>query len=334
MTFTRRHFLQTSAAVAATTALPAQAQVKTGGKLPFKYAYSPISWGANIEEAVRIGSKLGFPGVEPFRHNVLNYLDRPLELKKLMDSQNIRMVTCSNGGGGNFTTNFYDPALVDKSVSDHIAFARTFIKPFGYCRHFKMNMGPRPKGYDTTDEQIKRCADAMNRIGKETIKDGLKLAPHPHVGSLVQTQHEVDLLMKETDPAYVGMCADFAHLVLGGIVVEELFEKYWPRVTAIHYKSAPSRLRYNREVAVPRSGPEAGGHYWFRAMSDHDSGGVDFPSLQKFLIEKNYSGWVTLDYDASMIHRASTMESLLNAEKRYMEDVLKVDMQANMTGFN
>ena len=35
-----------------------------------------------------------------------------------------------------------------------------------------------------------------------------------------------------------------------------------------------------------------------------------------------------------MIHRASTMESLLNAEKRYMEDVLKVDMQANMTGFN
>lgn len=84
---------------------------------------------------------------------------------------------------------------------------------------------------------------------------------------------------------------------------------------------------------MPRSGPEAGGHYWFRAMSDYDSAGVDFPGVQKFLIEKNYSGWVTLDYDASMIHRGSTMESLLNAEKRYMEDILKVDMKANMSGF-
>jgi sugar phosphate isomerase/epimerase len=249
-----------------------------------------------------------------------------------MDAHDIRMVTCSNGGGGNFTTNFYDPTLIDKSVSDHIAFARTFIKPFGYCNHFKINMGPRPKGYDTNDEQIKRCADAMNRIGRETIKDGLRLAPHPHVNSLVQTQHEVDLLMRETDPAYVWMTADLAHLVLGGIVPEELFAKYWPRVAAIHYKSASTKLRFNRVVAVPRSGPEAGGHEWFRAMSDADSGGVDFPSIQKFLIEKNYTGWVTLDYDASMIHEGSTMEALLTSEKKYMAEVLKVDLKANMSG--
>ena len=329
MKFTRRHFLQTSAALAGTAALPAQAQT---GKLPFRYAYSPISWKTDIEEAVRVGERLGFPGVEPFRHNILNYLDKPLALKKYMDDHHIRMVTCSNGGGGDFTTNFYDPALVDKSVKDHIAFARTFIKPFGYCKHFKINMGPRPKGYDTNDEQIKRCADAMNRIGKETIKDGLKLAPHPHVNSLVQTQHEVDLLMKETDPAYVGMTADLAHLVLGGLVPMEVLTTYWSRITSIHYKSAPTKLKGSRVVAVPRSGPEAGGHEWFRAMSDADSGGVDFPAIQKYLIQKNYTGWVTLDYDASMIHKGSTMEALLASEKKYMGDVLKVDLKANMSG--
>jgi inosose dehydratase len=331
MGLTRRHFLQTSAALAGTAALGGTAHAQ-GGKLPFRFAYSPISWKTDIEEAIKVGSRLGFPGVEPFRHNILNYLDRPLALKKIMDAHNIRMVTCSNGGGGNFTTNFYDPALIDKSVTDHIAFARTFIKPFGYCKHFKINMGPRPPGYDTNDEQIKRCADAMNRIGRETIKDGLKLAPHPHVNSLVQTQHEVDLLMKETDPAYVWMTADLAHLVLGGIVPEELFAKYWPRVAAIHYKSASTKLKGSRIVAVPRSGEEAGGHHWFRAMSDADSGGVDFPGIQKFLIQKNYTGWVTLDYDASMIHEGSTMEGLLTSEKKYMGDVLKVDLKANMSG--
>ncbi len=329
MTVTRRFFLQSSAALAGTASLPAHAQA---GKLPFRYAFSPISWQTNIEEAIRVGSKLGFPGVEPFRHNIINYLDKPLALKKIMDSHHIQMATCSNGGGGNFSSNFYDPAKIDKSVSDHINFARTFIAPFGYCKHFKMNMGPRPAGYDTNDEQIKRCAGAMNRIGKETIKMGLKLAPHPHVNSLVQDQREIDILMKETDPNYVWMCADLSHLVLGGNVLDEVFAKYWSRIAAIHYKGAPTRLKNSRVVAVPRTGEDAGGHGWFRAMSDADSGGVDFPAVQKFLIAKNYTGWVTLDYDASMIHKGSTMEALLTAEKKYMADVLKVDLKANMSG--
>jgi inosose dehydratase len=186
-------------------------------------------------------------------------------------------------------------------------------------------MGPRPAGYDTNDEQIKRCADAMNRIGKETIKMGLKLAPHPHVNSLVQNQHEVDLLMKETDPAYVWLTADTSHLVLGGLVPMEVLTTYWPRIAAIHYKGAPTKLKGNRKVAVPRTGDDAGGHGWFRSMSGPDSGGVDFPAIQKYLVEKNYSGWVTLDYDASMIPKGSTMEALLAADKKYIIDVLKVD---------
>jgi len=323
MTFTRRHFIQTSAAVAGASALGLG--TAAAKPLPFRYAYSAISWGTNIEEAVRVGERLGFPGVEPFRNNIMNYIDKPLALKKFMSDHHIQMATCSNGGGGDFSGNFYDAAKIDKSVKDHIAFAQNFIAPFGYCTHFKMNMGPRPPGYDTNDEQIKRCAGALNRIGKETIKLGLRLAPHPHVNSLVQTQHEVDLLMKETDPAYVWLTADTSHLVLGGLVPLEVLTTYWPRLAAIHYKGAPTKLKGSRVVAVPRTGEDAGGHGWFRSMSGADSGGVDFPAIQKFLVQKNFKGWVTLDYDASMIPKGSTMEALLAADKKYIIDVLKVD---------
>ena len=322
MTPTRRFFLQSSAALAGAAALGGTAQAAA---LPFRYAFSAISWDTKVEEAVLTAEKLGFPGIEPFRQNVVNYLDKPLALKKFMDEHHVRLATCSNGGGPNFSGNFYDPDKVDQSVKDHIAFARTFIQPFGYCHHFKMNMGPRPPGYDTNDEQIKRCAGAMNRIGKETIKMGLKLAPHPHVNSLVQNQHEVDLLMKETDPAYVWMTADLSHLVLGGLVPMEVLTTYWPRIAAIHYKGAPTKLKGSRKVAVPRTGEDAGGHGWFRSMSGPDSGGVDFPAIQKYLVEKNFKGWVTLDYDASMIPKGSTMEALLTADKKYIIDVLKVD---------
>lgn len=320
----RRHFLVTAAAV---TALPGAALAQ--GKLPFRYAYSAISWETDIETAVTVGEKLGFPGIEPFRQNVVNWLDRPKALKAFMDAHHVRMATCSNGGGPDFSGNFFDPAQADKTVADHVRFARQFLLPFGTVNHFKMNLGPRPPGYDTNDEQIKRCADTLNRIGREILKDGIKLAPHPHVNSLVETQHEVDLLMQETDPAHVWMTADTAHLVLGGLDPMEVLTTYWPRIAEVHYKDAPRRLRGNRTVAVPRSGPEAGGHGWFRSMVGPDSGGVDFPAIQKYLIAKNYSGWVTLDFDASMIPKTGSMETLLAENKKYLIEVLKVDPKAN-----
>ena len=103
MTFTptRRRFLQTSSAAGA--ALAAGMGPAAAKPLPFRYGYSAISWGTNIEEAIKVGHRVGLPGIEPFRENVVNYLDKPLALKKLMDDAGIRMVSCSNGGGPDFS---------------------------------------------------------------------------------------------------------------------------------------------------------------------------------------------------------------------------------------
>jgi inosose dehydratase len=260
---------------------------------------------------------------------VVNYLDKPLALKKLMDDAGLQMASCSNGGGPDFSGNFYDPAKTPKTIADHIKFARDFIKPFGYCNHFKMNNGPRPAGYDVSDDQIKVCADALNAIGKETIKFGIRLAPHPHVGSLIQNEHETRKLMELTDPRYVWLTTDTSHLTLGGMDPLQIMKDYWPRVAEVHYKDAPTHLRGNKVVAVPKSGPESGGHGWFRNLGGDkdrpDSNGVDFPAIQKFLIEKNFTGWVTLDLDASMIPKGSNMEQTIKGNLKYLVDVLHVD---------
>ena len=55
-----------------------------------------------------------------------------------------------------------------------------------------------------------------------------------------------------------------------------------------------------------------------------DSGGVDFPRIQQFLIDHKYSGWVTLDLDASMIE-GKDMEETLKINIRYLTDVLGVN---------
>ena len=50
-----------------------------------------------------------------------------------------------------------------------------------------------------------------------------------------------------------GFVESHLHLVLGGNVLDEVFAKYWPRIAAIHYKGAPTKLKNSRVVAVPRS---------------------------------------------------------------------------------
>jgi inosose dehydratase len=142
---------------------------------------------------------------------------------------------------------------------------------------------------------------------------------------MIQTEHETRTLMKLTDPKYVWMTADTAHLTLGGMDPIKVIKDYWPRIAEIHYKDAPRKLRGSKVVAVPRSGPEAGGHGWFRNLNDVDGGGVDFPTLQKYLIAQNYKGWCVLDLDASMIPKGSNMEEVLKGNIKYMVDVLHVD---------
>ena len=329
MTFTRRSFIQSSAAMASVAGFgPASAAILP---VPFRFAYSAISWDQNIEEAIKVGQRLKMPGIEPFRTNVENYLERPLTLKKLLDDAGIRMASCSNGGAPGdgkvrrFSSDFYDAAQTSQTIEDHIRFVRDFLKPFGYVNHFKMNPGPRPAGYDVSDAQIKTCADAMNAIGKETIKLGVKLAPHPHVGALIQNEHEVRTFMRLTDPRYVWLTTDTSHLTLGGMDPLQIMKDYWPRVVEVHYKDAPRKLRGSKVVAVPKSGPESGGHGWFRNLNDADGGGVDFPAIHQFLIDKKFPGWVTLDLDASMIPKGSTMEVTIKGNLGYLINTLHVD---------
>src|SRR4051812_43541685 len=88
-------------------------------------------------EDVALITALGFPGIEPYRGMIMPYVERPAELKSLLDEHGIAMATCSNGGPGQ-STDFIDPAAREQTINDHFAFARDFLAVFG-CQHFKIN---------------------------------------------------------------------------------------------------------------------------------------------------------------------------------------------------
>ena len=209
---------------------------------------------------------------------------------------------------------------IPKMVDDHVNFARDFIKPSG-CRHFKFTLGGRPEN-GPDDMEIKIIADALNEIGKRTAAFGIKLAPHPHIGGTVILEHEIRGLMSLTDPRFVWLVPDTAHLTLAGMDPLAIFRDFYPRIAEVHYKDVPVRFRkLGDPMPTGERDPETGGSL-FQPMG---TGGVDFAAIHAFLLGEKYKGWVLLDYLAPRQGDGTgTFEQSIAHNKNYLVKVLHV----------
>ena len=137
-------------------------------------------WGQqhDIEWAIKRIAALGLQGIEPYANQIEKYRSNPRPLKKLFDDAGLTLIDVSNGAQGQ-STNFIDPDRIPKTIADHVAFARDFLQPFG-VNVWKCNMGARPPG-GPSDDQLKRLANTLNEIGRQTIAMGIRMAPHPHI---------------------------------------------------------------------------------------------------------------------------------------------------------
>jgi inosose dehydratase len=289
-----------------------------------RYGYSSIAWGRDVEEAIAETARIGLQGIEGRRPDWLRYVGRPLELKHLFDAAGLSLVSCSRDlnffvrDAPDQPMHFVDEAAIPKMIDDHVAFAHDFIKPFG-CNHFKFTLGGRPpEGPD--DAQLRLIAEALDAIGKRTISFGMRLAPHPHIGGTVILEHEIRAILDQTDSSYVWMVMDTAHLTLAGMDPLLMIREFYPRVAEVHYKDVPAEYRGWKGPAAPEMSEN--GESLFKPMG---TGGVDFPALHRFLLGKQYRGWILLDYEAPRPGDGQgTLEESAIHNKNYLVDMLHV----------
>jgi inosose dehydratase len=247
-------------------------------------------WGKqhDIVWAVKRVATLGLQGIEPYGDNIEKYRRNPLELKKIFDDAGITFIDASNGEAGQ-STNFIDPEQIPKTIADHVAFARDFLQPLG-SDHWKVNMGQRPQG-GPTDEQLKRLANTLNEIGRQTLAMGIRLAPHPHIWGPLEREQDMRRVMELTDPKYVWMTADTGHLVLGGGDPVKIISDYFPRIAEIHLKDTYAKYRGNMSTPTQEE------HRVASVYHNLGGGGVDFVAVFKLLRDRHYKGWTIFDVD-------------------------------------
>jgi len=254
------------------------------------YGTTSSIWGQqhDLVWAVKRIATLGLQGIEPYGNGIEKYRKNPLEIKKIFDDAGITFIDASNGEIGQ-STNFIDPEQIPKTIADHVAFARDFLQPLG-CDHWKINMGQRPPG-GPSDDQLKRLADTLNKLGRQTIELGVRLAPHPHIWGPVEREKEVRRIMELTDPKYVWMTADTGHLVLGGGDAAQIINDYFPRIAEVHLKDTYAKYRGNTST------PTQEAHRVASVYHNLGGGGVDFPAVFKVLRDRHYKGWAIFDVD-------------------------------------
>ncbi len=145
--------------------------------------------------------------------------------------------------------------------------------------------------YVMDDEEWKLLADGLNRLGKIAKDKGMTLTFHHHMGTVVQTEEEIDRFMEMVDPELVYLLFDSGHLSFAGIDPEKVLRRYVSRVKHVHLKDIRKEMveRSRRERWSFLKGVREG---VFTVPGDGD---VVFEPIFEILNDAGYEGYVVVE---------------------------------------
>jgi inosose dehydratase len=119
---------------------------------------------------------------------------------------------------------------------------------------------------------------------------GVPMAYHHHMGTIVETQREIDLLMRHTGKA-VGLLLDTGHLTFAGGDIAEVTRKHGRRINHVHCKDLRwDLLKQDRQKDMS----------FLRGVLDGvftvpGDGFIDFHAFARTLFDIGYEGWVVVE---------------------------------------
>ena len=338
--FTRRHFIVTSSALAATPAMaaldPKDADIKfgtTGSIFGVWNKNGDMIKSENMRMMLMDIKHYGLEGFEPYSDQAAPWYNKPQELKKLAKEIGVEIASVGDlpikpgtppapkpapGAAPNYA--WLGGEGKKKLIADMEACARDFLQPLG-VDHWKNNMGPRPPGGPSKD-QLKGLADTANEIGMRTKQHGVRLSLHPHMWGPMEREGDFRFVMEHTDPNYVYLIMDTGHNVLGGMDTVKVSDEFFPRITEFHLKDTFPQYRGNKGGPTPADHKKKSVY-----ASVGQGGGVDFPGIFAVMRKKHFKGWAVFDIDAPRLGDGTgSVDDNIAASINYMRTKLGVNL--------
>jgi inosose dehydratase len=131
---------------------------------------------------------------------------------------------------------------------------------------------------------------AIRRTAAIAEDHGLRPAFHPHAGSFVEFEDEIERLLDETDLA---LCLDTGHAAYAGIAAHRALVAYGDRLAHVHLKD----VRADVLARVSREGLDFWAAIAAGVFCPLAQGVVDVPGVLGALRDVGYRGYATIEQD-------------------------------------
>jgi inosose dehydratase len=263
------------------------------------YGTNPIAWANDDDQSIgadipteriltEAGIEIGFDGIE----NGHRWPADPKQLKALLGKYGLK-----------FISGWYSTELLARSVEDEIkAFQPHLAKlrenDCKVCVTAETSNAihgshkPLTEKPGLTSDEMKAFGKKMEQFAAYMADQGIHLAYHHHMGTVVQTPEEIDAFMAATGPA-TKLLFDAGHCAFGGGDTVAVLKKHVDRVVHFHAKNIrPDVVRRVWDEGLSfLEGVVAGA---FTVPGDQE-GSVDFEPLLKILADASYDGWLVIE---------------------------------------
>ena len=251
-----------------------------------------------LEQSFKECKFLGYDTVENFAFIRDFFVENPQELVDMTKRCGVELV------------NLYGHFTLDVEESLRIAMEQVdFLAAIGgkwyNCQHG--GFGEEPYERPTDPEMLDKICEIANRLGEYASGKGVTVCFHPHFGTCVFSQSDIDYFAAHTKPEYVSFCLDTAHTTLAGMDPAALVRQYGSRIAYMHLKDVDS---YALSKAQGRDKMGS-----FRALGH---GTVDFPAVKAALEEVGYDGVLCVELDRPEVCNFHSAE----VSRSYLRDVL------------
>lgn len=130
----------------------------------------------------------------------------------------------------------------------------------------------------------------IDRILEAAKAKGVTVSLHSHVGTMVETQDDVDHILNGTN---VDFCFDTGHMFIGGIDPVEFVRAHTKRISHAHLKDV-SLDRARRVQSGEQSYYDAVVDGMYQPLGQGD---IDIAEIVGTLIRAGFDGWFTLEQD-------------------------------------
>jgi inosose dehydratase len=140
------------------------------------------------------------------------------------------------------------------------------------------------------DDQFRAYGRKLTALAEHMADRGVAMTYHHHMGTIVENQREIDLLMASTGPA-VGLLIDTGHLTYAGADVLAVTRRHARRINHVHCKD----VRFDVLKRVRQQDASFLSAVLEGVYTVPGDGFVDYYAFARLLAEIGYQGWAVVE---------------------------------------